>query len=137
VKLRRRRTQTEKHTTPKHHRQLAVWDKANDLVAQVYRVTRGLPSSERFGLTQQMRSAAVSVAANIAEGKGRGHPRDYARFIAIARGSAYELDTYVLLTQRLGYLRSEDVADIDRSLDEVRRMLTGLLRRLTPVQRSL
>ena len=92
---------------PKHHRQLVVWDKAIDLAAEVCRVCRALPPFERYGITQHMRSAAVSIAAKIAEGKGRTQPRDYARFIAIARGSAYELDTYVVLTQRLKYLRTE------------------------------
>lgn len=84
-------------------------------------------------MTQQMRSAAISIAANIAEGKGRTQPRDFARFIGIARGSAYELDTYVLLAQRFSYLRGEEVAAIEKLLEEIRRMLTGLLRRLTPI----
>ncbi|MEW5918231.1 MAG: four helix bundle protein [Gemmatimonadota bacterium] len=84
------------------HRQLEVWGIAIDLTAEVFRLTRKLPAHERFSLTQQMRSAAVSIAANIAEGKGRTQARDYARFIGIARGSAYELDTYLVATQRLG-----------------------------------
>jgi len=83
-----------------------------------------------------MRNAATSIAANIAEGKGRTQRRDYARFVGIARGSAYELDTYVVLTQRLDYLQPRDIADTEQILDEVRRMLTGLLRRLTPFDRS-
>jgi four helix bundle protein len=122
--------------TPKHHRELEVWEIAMDLTAEVYRVTRRVPASERFGLTQQMRSAAVSIAANIAEGKGRTQPRDYARCIGIARGSAYELDTYIALTQRLEYLRAEDLASSEKLLGSVSRMLTALLRRLTPLPRS-
>jgi four helix bundle protein len=119
----------------KDHRQLEVWGIAIGLAAEVYRVTRKLPAYERFGLTQQMRTAAVSIAANIAEGKGRTQPRDYARFVGIARGSAYELDTYIVLSNRLGYLRAEEVEKSDELLGSVRRMLTALLRRLTPLPR--
>lgn len=117
----------------KYHRQLDVGQKAMTLAAEVFQISRALPTVERFGMTQQMRSAAISIAANIAEGKGRTQPRDFARFIGIARGSAYELDTYVLLAQRFSYLRGEEVAAIEKLLEEIRRMLTGLLRRLTPI----
>ena len=117
----------------KHHRHLAVWQKAMALAEEVFRVSRSLPATERFGMTQQMRSAAISIPANIAEGKGRTQPRDFARFISIARGSAYELDTYFVLAQRCRYLSTEALAPMEEKLDEIRRMLTGLLRRLTPL----
>jgi four helix bundle protein len=117
----------------KHHRQLDVWQKAMTLAVEVFQVARALPTVERFGMAQQMRSAAVSIAANIAEGKGRTQPRDFARFIGIARGSAYELDTYLVLAQRFKYLAAGEVARAEELLEEIRRMLTGLLRRLTPL----
>ena len=103
------------------------------LAAEVFQLARALPSVERFDMTQQMRSAAISIAANIAEGKGRTQPRDFARFIGIARGSAYELDTYLVLAERFRYLKPEQLASADKLLEEIRRMLTGLLRRLTPM----
>ena len=81
-----------------------------------------------------MRCAAVSIAANIAEGKGGSQPRDFAGFVAIARGSAYDLDTYLELSQRLNYLPSDQTSNADELLDEIRRMLTALLRRLTPLK---
>jgi len=117
----------------KHHRQLDVWQKAMGLALEVFQIARALPTVERFGMAQQMRSPAVSIAANIAEGKGRTQPRDFARFIGIARGSAYELDTYLVLAQRFKYLGAGEVAHAEELLEEIRRMLTGLLRRLTPL----
>lgn len=123
-----------KAATPiEHHRNLEVWDKAMVLAAEVFRICRDLPASERWGLAQQMRRTAVSIPANIAEGKGRTHPRDFARFLAIARGSAYELDTYLELVRRLEYLARDEMAAADALLHEIRRMLTALLKRLTPL----
>jgi S23 ribosomal protein. len=115
------------------HRDLIVWQKAMDLAEEVYRASGGLPASERFGLVHQMRTAAVSIASNIAEGKGRNQPRDYARFLAMARGSARELDTHLGIARRLKYLRDDSPAVAEQLLDEVGRMLTALMRRLTPL----
>jgi len=77
-----------------------------------------------------METASVSIAANIAEGKGRNQPRDFARFLAIARGSARELDTYFVVSRRFNYLTDQDLAEAERLLDEIMRMLTTLIRRL-------
>ena len=104
-----------------------------DLAEEVYRLSRSLPASERFGLTLQMRTAAVSIPSTIAEGKGRNRPRDYARFLAMARGSARELDTHFGLAKRFQFVRADDLSVAAGLLDEVQRMLTALLRRLTPL----
>jgi four helix bundle protein len=115
------------------HRELIVWQRAVDLAVEVNQLSRKLPSDERFGLALQMRSAAVSIASNIAEGKGRYQRKDFARFLSIARGSSRELDTHFVIAQRSEYLRAHDIAAAESALDEVGRMLTALLRRLTPL----
>jgi four helix bundle protein len=115
------------------HRDLIVWQKAMTLAVEVNMLSRRLPADERYELARQMRTAALSIAANIAEGKGRNRRPDYARFIAVARGSARELETIVELTRRLAYLDQEETQNVEQLIDEVSRMLTVLLRRLTPL----
>jgi four helix bundle protein len=95
-------------TTPSHYR-LSVWRDAIDLVKAVYRLSRELPSSERFGLTSQLQRSAVSIPSNIAEGAGRGGGPDMVRFLKIARGSLMELDTQLHICRELGLLSEEDV----------------------------
>jgi four helix bundle protein len=116
------------------HRDLIVWQKAMLLAEEVYRLAGRLPRQERFGMAAQLRSAAVSVAANIAEGNGRSKRGDYARFLTIARGSARELDTHLELSVRLHLANQRDVATARALVDEVCRMLTAMLRRLDPMQ---
>jgi four helix bundle protein len=110
----------------KGFRDLPVWQKAADLVVSVYSTTRDLPRSEQFGLTSQIRRAAVSVPANIAEGWGRGGRRELHRFCTISRGSVYELDCLLELTERLGMLPKSAFRDAQSIGDEVGRMLSGL-----------
>src|SRR6201993_4169691 len=88
------------------YRDLRVWQRAMDLVVSVYRATQEFPREELYGLTSQMRRAAVSIPSNIAEGKGRSTDRDRALFFCHARGSLLELETQVLIAGRLGYLSS-------------------------------
>ena len=114
----------------KNYTDLMVWQKAMDLVEGVYQVTAGFPQEERYGLTSQVRRAAVSIPSNIAEGQGRGSPRDFSRFLSIAHGSLRELETQVEIAFRLQYL---DVAAKSRLLvaaGEVGRMINGLLNSL-------
>jgi four helix bundle protein len=112
------------------YRELAVWQKAMDLAGEVYRLTASFPADERFRLIDQLTRAAVSVPANVAEGSGRGTPRDNAGFISIAKGSANEVETYLLLSIRLGYVDKADASPALHLVDEVSRMLTMLRRRL-------
>jgi four helix bundle protein len=84
-----------------HHEQLRVWKLAIDLVVEVYELTGHMPGDERFGLVAQMRRAAISVPSNIAEGAARGSRADFARFVRIARGSLAELDTHMIIAERL------------------------------------
>lgn len=109
---------------------LKVWHRAMDLAAVVYAVARSMPQTETFGMTSQMQRAVASVPANIAEGYQRGTRKDYARFIAIARGSLAETETFLLLAVRVGHLDHEAVTERLAIADEVSRMLTQLKRRL-------
>jgi four helix bundle protein len=105
-------------------RELRVWQKAIDLTEQVYRVTQALPSDERYGLTSQMRRAAVSIGANIAEGYASRGARNRARYFAMSKTSAEELRHYIILTHRLGYLSSQIIDEAP--VDEVCAMLYRL-----------
>ena len=106
------------------HKDLRVWKESMQLAADVYRVTKSLPKDERFGLTAQIRRCAVSVPANIAEGAGRGSDVDFARCVAIARGSLSELETHLLLCEDLGFLVHDEV--IHDRVKLLCAMLTGL-----------
>lgn len=114
-----------------HYRELIVWQRSMDLVVEVYRRTDGFPKSEAFGLTNQMRRAAVSVPSNIAEGQGRSTAKDFAHFLHIARGSLHELETQACIAHRLGYLPDDAAADIAGRTAEVARILNGLIRSLS------
>lgn len=102
--------------------ELKVWEKAHNLTLSVYRATSGFPAEERFGLTAQIRRAAASVGANIAEGCGKGTEPEFGRYLQIALGSASELEYHLLLAKDLGFLP-------DCSLEEERRALKRMLTR--------
>lgn len=114
----------------KSYRDLVAWQKAFALGIGVYRLTKMLPDAERFGLISQLRRGAVSVASNIAEGYGRQSTVDYIRFLRIARGSLYELDTQMLFAVELGYVEAEVCAPLQDQLNECGRILAGLIRSL-------
>ena len=109
----------------KSYRDLHVWQRSMDLYVKVYGVTESFPRTEAFGLTNQMRRAAVSVPSNIAEGHGRP-TRDYARFLTISRGSLAELETQLELAQRIGYLSGDDCAELTGELRIVGKQLNAL-----------
>jgi four helix bundle protein len=112
------------------HRDLIVWQKAVDLVTMVYDLTARFPKTERFRLISQITGAAASVPGNIAEGYGRESTRDYAHFLAIARGSLLEAETYVFVAMNLGYVSLETATPTLDRMTEVGKMLTALRRRL-------
>jgi four helix bundle protein len=111
-------------------KELKVWQKAHELVLGVYRATQAFPAKERFALTTQLRKAASSVPSNIAEGCGRGHDRDFARFLGIAAGSASEVEYQLILSRDLGYLQPEKHAELDVQVNEVKRMLNSFIQKL-------
>jgi four helix bundle protein len=113
------------------HRKLLLWQKALELVVEVYRLTGGFPAMERFGLAGQMQRAAVSIPSNIAEGAARRGRKEYLQFLFIARGSLSELDTQLEIAVRLGYIDAAAGLETQARLDELSRMLSGLIRSLS------
>jgi four helix bundle protein len=114
------------------HRDLIVWQKGLDLVELVYEVTEAFPTRERYRLVDQLSRAIVSVPANVAEGHARSTAKDFANFLAIARGSLAEAETYIELAVRLKYITTERAGPVFALIDEVGRMLTTLRRRISP-----
>ena len=105
---------------------LIVWQRAMDAAAEIYRLARKLPREETFALGDQLRRAAVSIPSNIAEGFGRSSKKDYAKFLVMARGSAYETETQLLLCVRVRHLLEKDIQQALSLLREVGRMLNAL-----------
>lgn len=111
----------------KDFKELKVWHKAHALALGVYKATKDFPREEMYGLTSQIRRAAVSISANIAEGCGRRSDGEFVRFLQIARGSASEMECHLLLARDLQFLSDHAYQDLDGKLTEVQRMLTSLV----------
>jgi four helix bundle protein len=112
------------------YKELRVWQDAMTLVRDIYRLTRTLPKEETFGLTSQMRRAAVSVPSNIAEGKGRHSQRELAQFLYRSRGSLLELETQVLIAHDLGYIDEPICAAVGWQIKKLACTLNGLINRV-------
>lgn len=113
-------------------RQLETWQRAMDLAHAVHVATRSYPREELYGLTSQTRRSAVSVPSNIAEGQGRGSRREFARFLAVSRGSLSELQTQILLAERFEYLDASASNKLLEQSHTVGRLLNGLIRSVAP-----
>ncbi len=109
------------------YRDLIAWQKAMDLCCRVYTASSHFPRDERFGLISRLRRAAVSIPSNIAEGYGRGRLQDYLRFLRMARGSLYELQTQLTLAVQLGFASGDSVGSTADLASEVDRILCGLI----------
>ena len=118
-------------TPIRSHRDLIVWQKAMNLVTAVYLATENFPKAELYGLTSQIRRAATSIPANIAEGQGRRVKGEFLQFLGNARGSLLELDTHLEIACRLGILSEQVHATLSEQLNEVRRLLNGLMRAIS------
>jgi four helix bundle protein len=114
----------------KTYRDLLVWQKSMVLVTEVYKTTKGFPKDEIYGLAGQMRRCAASTPSNIAEGYGRNSNNDYVRFLHIAMGSLYELQTQLDISLNLGYVIEDRHGKLFESSREVERMLSSLIRKL-------
>ena len=114
----------------KDFRQLKVWEKAHQLTLDIYRITASFPRAETYGLTSQLRRASSSICANLAEGCGRDGDAELARFCAIARGSASELEYHLLLARDLQLVTVQDHDKLAGEATEIKRMLTGLMQKL-------
>ena len=114
----------------KNYKELKVWQKAYQLCLEVYKITRGFPSDEKYGLTSQMRRAAVSVPSNLAEGYGRKTTPEYIRSLYFAYGSNCELETQISLSGDLGYMKAQEKEMLQKNIGEVERMLKALIKSL-------
>jgi four helix bundle protein len=110
------------------HKDLAVWQQSIDCVELVYKLTAALPNSEQFGLSSQMRRAAVSIPSNIAEGAGRNNRREYTHFCGMAAGSAAELETQLIIMKRV--YSDIDTSEASRCLTDIQKMLYALITKL-------
>ena len=115
----------------KSYRELGVWQKAMDLVVECYRIAKLLPKTELYGLTSQIQRAAVSIPANIAEGQGRSHTKEFLNHLSMAYGSLMELETHLQIAARLEYVEPDSVFEPLEQCAEVGRMLNGLRRKLS------
>ena len=112
------------------YKDLIIWQKSRLLVRTVYILTRKLPKEELFGLTNQVRRAVVSIPSNIAEGFNRGSDKEFIHFLRIAKGSAAEVETQLILCVDLGYLDSDDIVETIKLYNEILRMLGTLIVRI-------
>ena len=104
-----------------NYNNLQIWQQAMDLVEDIYKLTASFPTEEKFGIVSQMTRAAVSIPSNIAEGAGRNSDKDFAHFISIAIGSLYELNTQIVLSERLGYINQIQSQELQKKLDNLQR----------------
>ena len=109
------------------YRDLVAWNKAMELVTEIYRVTHNFPKEELFGLMSQLRRAAVSIPSNIAEGKGRLSKGEFRQFLGNARGSLAEVETQILIAQNLSYLDEAEANRLLMKVEEVGKILNGLI----------
>ena len=114
----------------KTYRDLQVWQKSMALVTEVYKITKGFPKDETYGLTSQMRRCAVSIPSNMAEGYGRNSTNEYIHFLRISMGSLYELQTQIEISMNLRYLNNDEFNSLYETSREIERMLSSLIRKL-------
>ena len=122
----------ERWSVGRAHRRLVVWQRAMELAVEARAIARRFPAIERFDLASQMRRAASSVPANIAEANGRHHRGDQVRFLSVARGSLMELDTHLEIAVRSGYVREPDLSKARALIDNVSLLLARLSRSVSP-----
>jgi four helix bundle protein len=123
-------TTSRKESIMRPHEKLEAWGKSVDLVVEVYKVTERFPKEEKYGLTSQIRRAAVSVPTNIAEGAARYSAKEFAYFVSNAQGSASELETELIIAHRLGYLSEILFAQLISNLERIGRLISGLSRHI-------
>jgi four helix bundle protein len=111
-----------------HFTDAEVWKQGHNLILQIYKFTRNFPKEELFGLTSQIRRAALSITANIAEGMGRKSYKDRVRFFYTSRGSLFEVENFCFVMRDLGYMRDEEFSKLYLRIEETRKMLNGLIR---------
>ncbi len=113
----------------KSYKELIVWQKSMTLIKKIYSITASFPENEKFGLTSQMRRSSVSIPSNIAEGWGRVSRKNYIQFLRVSRGSLFELETQILITKDLNYIKESE--EIESLIVEISKMLNALIKKLT------
>lgn len=113
-----------------NYKELTVWRRAVELATEIYKSTTNFPKPELYGITSQIRRCAVSISSNIAEGAGRSTDRDFARFLHIANGSSYELETQLIISKNLTYLKNKEFESLNNSLTEIQKMLYTFIKRI-------
>jgi four helix bundle protein len=114
----------------KDFKELVVWQKAMDLTTLIFGIVKKLPKEETYALSDQMRRAAVSIPSNIAEGQERNSTKEFIRYLSIAKGSKSELETQLIICEKVKYLHNSDVTDALALLEEIGKMLNGLIKKL-------
>jgi four helix bundle protein len=109
----------------KTHKDLTVWQKSIDFVAEIYKVTKNFPKEETFGLQSQIRRAAVSIPSNISEGASRSSKKEFIQFLYISMGSASELETQIIIANKIGYI--QNAALLMNEIDSIKKMINGLI----------
>jgi four helix bundle protein len=112
----------------KTHRDLNVWNNSINLVTQIYKITKDFPKNEIFGITSQIRRAAVSIPSNIAEGAARNSKKEFNNFLSIALGSASELETQIIISKNLNYLSIANSESLISQLTTIQKMIMGLMK---------
>ena len=114
----------------KDFKKLNVWQKSIELVTSIYKTSKDFPTEEKYGLTSQITRAAVSIPSNIAEGSSRHSEKDYFRFLEIALGSAFELETQLVIVEKLEFLNSSELSKLIDETKSIQKMLSGLMSKL-------
>ena len=112
------------------YKELQVWQKAMDLVVEIYKISKLLPKEETYGISDQIRRAAVSIPSNIAEGQSRNSAKEFIQFLSIARGSLAELETQLLICTKVNMLSEDNIAEAQNITTEVGKMIKGLMNKL-------
>jgi four helix bundle protein len=114
----------------KNYKELDVWQKSIDLVMELYKITESFPAEERYGLISQIQRAGVSIPSNIAEGWGRGSTKEYVQYLRISRGSLAELETHLIIAQKLNYISEKNIMDLQNKITIIGKMLNNLMKSL-------
>jgi len=111
-------------------KELLVWKKAVEISVKLYSLTKNFPDNEKFGLVSQINRCGVSIACNIAEGAGRNNKKEFRNFLGIANGSAYELETLLIIGKEINYIKGKDLENFTIEVDEIQKMLFSLMKSL-------
>jgi four helix bundle protein len=114
----------------KAHKQLELWKESFDVAILIYSLTKSFPNEEKFGLISQLRRSAVSIPSNIAEGAGRKSKKEYINFLSMAMASLSELDTLILISTKLEYIKKDESLYIQNKFERISKLLYGLMKRL-------